>query len=624
MKGMSITGSKKLLGFCCILAALVFLAAGQPVYAAPSQAEIITKSSQGDLTVMFTFDKEVVDITFISPSGERKTSSDSDVEYSSGELWSTYRISGAQAGTWSAEYELGSNSEIQYSVIEDNYGLWIQYLDVEQPSGDRMGLSFEADLEDSSIYYDYEIYALNTADSDAASKIAQGSAAAGVEASVQADLSGLSSGTYVFRLDVYCQDGTAELFDSVQSGEISYTNPNEGSAIENFAVEVDSGSRMCTVSWDDYKGAGDDGYKLIASADGESIYTAELERSISEDSFLFPAGAGNLEIKLAYKRDQIWSSYKTKSIDLEAETLNLGEDEITASSQLELSYKVSKERLLHVSVNGEEGSYQVEGEGMLAFDLAAGSNTVYAEMELDDLVRCVIDAEVYHDTTPPSITLYDDLDGKTFFSDSVTILGKISGAGTLWISGEEITLEEDGSFSYEAKLSLGENVVEIEAKDANGNAASRVLTLYKGSGVWNQASPAKGWVQFLPLLAAVLTSLLIIVASWAFMKKTEKKQKHRKKTGAAFFVWDIFVCLAEGICVWQFIERYRFLHSAAYLELAEKSASEAVAYLRLERFFETASWVGALLLILSAVITVLVFRRRRRKALKNPDTQKQD
>ena len=125
------------------------------VHAETKQGEITRMQSQGDLTVMFTFDSEVVDITFISPSGAKVTASDENVEYAAGDLWCTYRIRDAAAGSWKAEYDLGSNSQITYSIIEDDYGLWIQYFKVGAVSDGRIPFSFEADFAGETILYQY-------------------------------------------------------------------------------------------------------------------------------------------------------------------------------------------------------------------------------------------------------------------------------------------------------------------------------------------------------------------------------------------------------------------------------------------------------------------------------------
>ena len=120
-------------------------------YTEPKQSIIANLSTPGDLTVMFTYDAEKVDITFISPSGERLGAGSEGVEMKEGDLWRTYRIKGAAAGDWSVEYDLGSNKAINYSILRDNYGLWIQYFTLGELKEDGIDLSFQADFEGENV-----------------------------------------------------------------------------------------------------------------------------------------------------------------------------------------------------------------------------------------------------------------------------------------------------------------------------------------------------------------------------------------------------------------------------------------------------------------------------------------
>ncbi len=584
------------------------------VQAAPKQAEIVTTDTQGDLTVLFTFDKEVVDITFISPSGERKTNGDSDVEYAAGELWCTYRIKDAKAGTWKVEYDLGRNSEITYDIVEDESGLWIQYLTVSETESEKVSVAFQADYEPEKIYYNYELYAVSTTDKDSLIELTKGSARSGEEKSIDVKLSGLSGDNYVLRLEVYYDTGTVEVFDTMISDAFDYKNPNEPQAIENFKVKVDAGNLVCHIDWDEYVGWGSDAYQVEAKVAGETVYEADWERDVRTDSILYPADATAMEISLSYKDGNIRSEKKIKTIPLTDESLTIITPEVTNSSQAVLKYSAKKERMLNVNVNGVDGMYQVSGEGEVSFDLMEGMNTIYAEMETDDLITYIVDAEVYCDFIPPEIKLYEDLDGKTFYTDSVAIIGKMSGGNILRIAGETITSDENGDFTYHANLSLGENLIELEAEDVNGNTSKMVLTLYKGSDLVGGVITKIGLAELLPLLVALLVSMIIIIIALVAMKKPDKNSPKKYRTWP-FILWDVFVAGAEAVCILQFIVRYRFSNSMKYLELAEKSATKAAQYLKIERFFALASVAGILLLLISVVITILVAKRNKKKRL---------
>ena len=600
---------RKIIAFFCMIMFVISITT-LPVHAESKQVEIVSLNETGDLTVMFTFDKENVDISFISPSGQVITSDSSDVEFEKGDLWSTYRIKDATKGTWKVEYDLKSNSEISYSIIEDEYGLWIQYINVMNADND-LEVVFKTDYDESDIYYSYEIYAVSTADANNIIKLTGGSAKANNEEKVKVNLKQLSSDEYVIRLDAFYDDGGVELFDTVLSEAIKYDNPNAPSEIEDFKVKIDMDEHICSVDWSDYTGWGCNGYKLIVIADGEAIYNSEMENNTQSNSVLFSEGTKNIEIKLAYKTGDLWSTYKNKTINLENEFLRNITGNITNSSQIDLQYKTIKERLLNVIINEEEGKYKVKEEGTLSFDLKEEINDVHAELEIEDNVYFIVEGSVYLDTTPPTIKLYDDLDGKTFYSDKTRILGEISGGEILKINDALIEVGEDGSFSYDVELSLGENVIEIICEDSNGNEADRILTLYRGASIFNAEENNQGWMSYLPLIASALTSVLLIILAFVFMKKKEKSSENRIKV-YPFVVWDVVVVLVDGVCWWQFVSRYIFSNSIKYLELAEKSASQAAQYIKWERIFGIIALAALVIFIFSVILTIFISKKTKK------------
>lgn len=599
---------RKIIAFLCMIMFVISITT-LPVHAESKQAEIVSLNKSGDLTVMFTFDKENVDISFISPSGQVITSDSSDVEFEKGDLWSTYRIKDAAKGTWKVEYDLKSNSEISYSIIEDEYGLWIQYINIMNADND-LEVVFKTDYDESDIYYSYEIYAVSTADTNNIIKLTGGFAKANNEEKVKVNLKQLSSDEYVIRLDAFYDDGGVELFDSVLSEAIKYDNPNVPSEMEDFKVKIDMDEHICSVDWSDYTGWGCNGYKLIVIADGEAIYNSEMENNIQSNSVLFSEGTKNIEIKLAYKTGDLWSTYKNKTIHLENEFLRNITGTITNSSQIDLQYKTIKERLLNVIINEEEGKYKVKEEGTLSFDLKEEINDVHAELEIEDNVYFIVEGRVYLDTTPPTIKLYDDLDGKTFYSDKIRILGEISGGEILKINDALIEVGEDGSFSYDAELSLGENIIEIICEDSNGNEADRILTLYRGASIFNAEENHQGWMSYLPLIAGALTSVLLIILAFVFMKKKEKSSENRIKV-YPFVVWDVVVALVSGVCWWQFVSGYIFSNSIKYLELAEKSASQAAQYIKWERIFGIIALAASVIFIFSVILTIFISKKAK-------------
>ena len=172
-------------------------------------------------------------------------------------------------------------------------------------------------------------------------------------------------------------------------------------------------------------------------------------------------------------------------------------------------------------------------------------------------------------------------------------------------------MDSSGNFSYVFSLSPGENVLEILAKDANGNAASRTLTLYRGGSILNKKTDAKSWKSFLPALLGAVCSLFVIILSVFFMKKRGKEERKRGGFLLPLILSDGIFAAGTVLFAWQFVERFRFANSLKYLDLVEKSASKAAEYLRWERIFGLCA-IGSLLLFLLCLTGTVLFLRKKK------------
>lgn len=605
---------KVLLYLFCALTIFAILGASYQIHAETKQVPIISLEQQKDLVVLFSFDKEAVDITFLSPSGIRLTSADAGVEMAEGELWRTYRILGAEIGTWSVEYDLRGNSSIEYSVIEEEYGLWIQYITPAKSDSNHLTVNFEADNENRILDYRYEIYAVQMSNGDFSQKLASGWAVSNEDKEEEISLSSLSSGTYQLRLEVSCVDGDAELFDAMLSESFEFSNPNEPEHIEDYCVYIDVGNLECEVVWDDYA-QNCDSYRLLVYGDEEdAFYDGILDGDVTSSGISFPQDTEKLTVSLPVNRDGIWSVPLTKQIDLAGgEYLRLGAKETTGDDQIVLEYSVSKDRELFLSVNEKESQFCLTETGYLGITLEQGSNTVHAEFESDHLVFYMVNTELYFDAYPPKIILYEALDGKTFSNDMVEIIGKITGGTHLTANGEIVEIDAIGEFSYSFPLASGENVLTLEAADVNGNAAVQVLTLYRSAANAGIIQNRDVWVQIRPLIATLSLSVMIIIAAAVFLKKKEKPTGDvKKKSMVRWILLDFLLVFAEILCVYEFIAHHIFANSMGFLEMSEHSVLDAAEYLKVKNMFGMISAAGFAICILFILLTIFMGKRRKR------------
>ena len=604
---------------CAFAAVLIWLGNVGQAHAETKQAPVAEVEGQRDLAVMFSFDTEVVDIVFISPSGKRYAAGDPGVETASGELWSTYRIADAENGTWSVEYDLKGNREIQYSVIEDDYGLWIQYFVLGDIADSGMDVSFQADFQDSWAYYSYEIYALNAQDGSVAGRLAGGQASAGSEKQQHLDMSSLSSGTYQLRLEVYWNDGEVELFDNMLSDTFEFSNPGTPDAMEDFVTRIDMGTYEIGVDWTEYHRWNYEAYRLTVYGDGALLYDATLGDDVRSSRVLYEEDTRNLSISLYAQNHGLWSAPLTKEIDLTKEYLRLGTGQVTGSGSLELAYGVSGERQLLLEVNESRAEYRLAGEGTLNVDLAPGNNELYAECETDGQVWLILDTEIYYDAYPPQIVLFDEIDGKTVHGDSVDIIGEMTGGSRLLANGAEVELDADGGFSVPFALTVGQNVLTLEAVDVNGNSSVLTLTVYRESGLIKGIDGKTG--RFLPLAGALAVSVLLIIWALIFLKKREKRPGRDRKRGMGLWIFaDVILVCLEALCVYQYLTHYFFSRSMDYLEMVEHSALEAARYLQTQRIYGIAAAAGLVICLAAILGTVLAGIRKKRKRSKGGDS----
>lgn len=604
--------------FVCVLSLAAF---GIRAEGATERTRIAAMPGGKDLTVMFTFDRENVDIIFISPSGDSIGKEDERLEFASGELWSTYRVADAEAGDWWVEYDRGANDEIGYSLLESSYGLWIQYLRLEGLEDGKLTASFRADREDGDAGYRYELWAVSVKENGTQEMIARGSASANQDNTVTASLNSLNSGSYILKLEVSCSEGDGELFDSVSGEEFAYINPNLPEAIQGARVYLDMGAHTCRVDWQEAENYANRGCQVAVSCDSQEIYHGELEASVRQTTVTYPTEGLSLRISLSYRKGDLWSEPFVWELDLQSgEMLRTRTEEVTGKAQIAVEYAVQGERMLTLSVNDETGQFLLNGSGELGVGLQQGQNQVYGEFESENGVFYVLDELIYYDAVPPEIMLYDDLDGKTFYEDYVDIIGAIAGGESLTVNGEAYALGEQGEFCCRLPLSSGENVAELMALDSNGNASMQVLTLYRGSSLTGGAA---GWnpLEYVPLFAALLTSLLVVILAILFLKKkekpekTEKKEKKagKKRTAVKWILAAVILGALEAGCLWGYVRCLLFVRSVKYLETAEHSVARAAEYLQLKRILGIGAIAGGVLLVLF-LTTAIVLAKRKKKS----------
>lgn len=574
-----------------------------PIFAETKTSEFITTTKKENITVIFTFETEVVDITFVSPSGIKKSKNDSDVDFASGDLWASYRINNAEIGTWSVQYDLGNNSSIKFSIIDENYTLSINNLTVKDINDNVLSISFNVNCLSGDIDYKYELYAI-TQDESENKLLQKGDGISNTAKELNVDLSNLNSGKYSFYLDVYHMDESGgEIFDSASTDEVEYSCEGDLNCIDNFAIYINKNHSECKLEWQDFYINDAQMYRVVAIADEENIYDKEVNNDVFEETFSYPADTNQLVLKLAYKEDEYWSAYKIKNINLNDEYLSNESGDIVTSF-INVSYLTKEKKVLKTKINDVEDEIEIENSGNIKFNLDCPVNSVYMEFEGSDLTHYIIDETVYIDDVAPTITLFDEIDGKTIYEKAFTLIGKVNGASSFLINGETIDLNENSIFYYDVKINSGENKIEMLASDINGNETSRIVTIYGNKSLFATFN-IDALLDYFPAILSLFISLTLVLLL-ANLNKSKNNKNNR------WLILLLVCCNAAGLfLIYQFVKYYKFNNSPELINLADETLIGASKSLRLQNIFGICSLLY--LIVIASIILVLIKRSKKNK-----------
>jgi len=146
---------------------------------------------------------------------------------------------------------------------------------------------------------------------------------------------------------------------------------------------------------------------------------------------------------------------------------------VTISCETEESAGVSGSGVIYEL----EFTNKASGDGALEIDKVVLKDPKGRELLPGRIERTVSFTIKPKDVTPPILEIEEIPD--VSYDEKLTIKGKTEPGAVLIINGKEVPVKEDGSFSVEIVLTMGENKIEIIARDAAGNETKieKIVTL---------------------------------------------------------------------------------------------------------------------------------------------------
>ncbi len=619
------------------------------------EMELFENQVRGDMALYAEYEGALPEITFISPSGKEYSEFVSTEEeflflHSEDGGWSNFQIVNAEAGMWSVRIVKADEGKVLFRKLQVEEGIVIQEFTLKSLAGKEATVYFDVTKGEQEYSYRYTIDMVSADGQMIKSNLASGEGMTGTPQEIIIYMDVSSCGNAQLILNVECDDN-AGTYDIARTDEFAYENPDTPAALSGLTITLDENDLKCMVDWSQYQpwGWGLFAYNVKAYAD------IDTEGPIYDDSgltttntyFFYPQGTKELEIVVTYTQDGILSKEYVKKIDLTSvDYIRIPEKDVTTEVMLPLEYSSKEAAQLTVRINGQEGVYRIKGQDTIFFTLEEGNNAFYATFTGADGITHVIDRDIYLGIVVPRITLYEDLDGKTFHTTTAKVSGEVENAVTLTVNGTEVTLAADGSFVYDVPIEPGENEIVLNAVSASGEGATMVIVVTRdgdevvsdtpvvtptpgdnedpdGDGtddgdedVPAGTKPAKkegfDWKKYTPLMAAAgLFVVLLLIFLFVFRKKENKKF-----TGMIFVVLSILLLVASGVVTGLVVYMHHrlrdFNNSLEYIELARQSLEKAANYLTYEADAkELAGVLWYITIGFAFLVPVVILVRRR-------------
>lgn len=596
----------------------------------------ITLDGNYNIAITVYYDVAEPSMFFTAPNGSIiMTSSLTSI---SGEGYVQYYIPNAQAGNWRISYDKGSNTK-----LDIYYSSYIEPLNIDKfefsPIDNYLFTTFTVSSADTSSY-EYAIYAVvknGDGTIEGERLLDEGTSYPGISVLKNVYIDSLANyDNYYLRLDVERVVGVEhELKSKYADQTFSYSDGTVLDPIENFKAEVDLTESTISVDWSDYAKRNAE-YTVAIFGDGASEPTANttLENDTTYFDYNFDPSWKTITVSLIYNQNDTVSQEAKKVIPIDnGVKLTASASGLTSNRQLTVNYETKQSVTADIIFGETSNKLLLSGNGSFALSLEDGENTIRAEYCLsDELVKYITTFKVNADITPPTLILEEN--GKTLNVQVGTFLlvGKTEPSATLAIDGTAVTLNSDGTFSFELNVAEGENIYKLVSTDIAGNMTAKDVVI-NGTTSGAAGAVADGTTKssnpilaYLPLIitfaAGAVFALAVVLTSRSFRKAAKGRKLHSAFKLASIWV-GVLTCAVAGGYIYLLIHHNSLVKQTKteeFLELVKTSIEDS--HKLLARVAECEKWlnialyaligVGALfaILLIVAIITGIVSKKK--------------
>jgi RHS repeat-associated protein len=157
------------------------------------------------------------------------------------------------------------------------------------------------------------------------------------------------------------------------------------------------------------------------------------------------------------------------------------EGTITNSASITVSGSVFDSTTVTLLVNGTHVNIGANGSYTTQVSLNEGHNTISVSATDAAGNTTTLNRHVIKDTTPPSLTVSNPVNGTVTNQSSISVAGTTSDSTTVTVkvNGISVSVGSEGSFSTSVALAEGNNVITVSATDAGSNNTTVTRTVIR-------------------------------------------------------------------------------------------------------------------------------------------------
>ena len=251
-----------------------------------------------------------------------------------------------------------------------------------------------------------------------------------------------------------------------------------------------------------------------------------------------------------------------------------------------VSFDTPQNIMAEVTVNEKTGKVNLSGTGEFSLELAENYNEIYIRYTLDDPNTIyLLYFEKVVDNIPPILRLPENKSAIRVDDAEYVLAGVTEPNAVVNVGGEEVSVNQDGTFVHKIGLKYGENIIPVTATDAAGNITAQDIIIIRSSQAMAASTNDNGFwgkaLRYLPMILSFIGSVILIALGYILTKIYDKNKEISKPFAVVsllrnvFLVLSILSTLATGFMVYKYFTINSIINSEKMFEAANDSITEA-------------------------------------------------